>query len=121
MNDIKTQQFTAFDPSVALEQVDGDTELLEEIIQIFMTDHPKTMELISQALKEKNAQNLEHYAHSLKGSAGNFGASATVAAAFKLETIGRSGNLELAEGTFDVLQKEVSKLERELTEYKKAL
>jgi HPt (histidine-containing phosphotransfer) domain-containing protein len=121
MSDLKTQQPTTFSTSVANVQVDGDAELLQEIIGIFLTDYPKTMTLIETAVKEQNAENLEHYAHSLKGSASNFGAAKTVELALSLELMGRNKQLENAAANFAQLQQEIGRLDSELKEYRKTL
>ena len=121
MSQVKTHQPTAFSPSVASGQVDGDMELLKEIIGIFLDDYPKTMALIEAAVNESNATNLEHYAHSLKGAASNFGAATTVEAALNLEMMGRNGDLASAAQLLSQLRQEVSKLERDMVEYRKTL
>jgi two-component system, sensor histidine kinase and response regulator len=81
----------AFDRRVALSRVGGDEELLKEIAEIFLEDYPKVLAEIQAALASGDARRLEQSAHSLKGSAGNFGAKAVVGAASRLEQLGRAG------------------------------
>ena len=63
----------AFDRHVALLRVGGDEELLKEIAEIFLEDYPKVLAEIQAALACGDARRLEQSAHTLKGSAGNFG------------------------------------------------
>ncbi|MFA5353838.1 MAG: response regulator, partial [Thermodesulfovibrionales bacterium] len=64
----------AFDWTVAMASVDGDREFFAEVVGIFLEDCPKLMGEIHNALKEGSAAALGRAAHTLKGSAGNFGA-----------------------------------------------
>lgn len=80
--------------ALALERVGGDEELLREIAVLFLEDCPSLMTKIEQAIAAGDAHNLERAAHSLKGSVANFGSDPAYEAAFDLEQIGRSKNLE---------------------------
>ncbi len=82
--------------ALALERVGGDEELLREIAVLFLEDCPSLMTKIDQAVNANDATNLERAAHSLKGSVANFGSDAAYQAAFDLEQIGRSKNMEQA-------------------------
>ena len=84
----------AFDRHVALLRVGGDEELLKEIADIFLEDYPKVLEEIQAALACGDARRLEQSAHTLKGSAGNFGAKAVVETASRLEQLGRTGRVD---------------------------
>ena len=78
----------------ALEQMDGDRELLVEVADIFMQDCPKMMSGIGDALTSADAEALTRAAHALKGCVGNFGAREASEAALTLEELGRRGSLE---------------------------
>src|SRR6267142_3988047 len=86
-----------FDRAAALMRVEGDTELLVKIIEVFLDDSPKLLSRIREALKREDLKLLEQPAHTLKGSTGNFCAPVAYAAALKLEKIGREGNVEKAQ------------------------
>jgi len=66
------------------------------------------------ALDDKDAVRLRRAAHSLKGSAANFSAPAAVEAAWKLEEMGRQGNLQGAAESLPELEQEVHRLRRAL-------
>jgi two-component system, sensor histidine kinase and response regulator len=82
-----------FDAAALLERVEGDAELLREIVDLFATDSPRLLKELRQASADGNAGILKRAAHTLKGAASNFGAIAVVDAARDLETMGREGNL----------------------------
>ncbi len=84
----------AFDKAAALQIVEGDQELLLEIIDIFLnTECPPLMSQIRTAIEQGDAESVHHAAHSLKGAVSNLGASVAVAAALQLESIGRENDL----------------------------
>ncbi len=82
-----------FDEAALLERVEGDTELLAEIVALFLEDSPGHMEEVRAAVAAGDATALKRAAHTLKGAASNFGAAAVVASALELETMGRAGSL----------------------------
>jgi two-component system, sensor histidine kinase and response regulator len=83
----------SLDRQLALSRVGGDLELLREIAALFLDECPRALLEIHQALEREDAVKLENAAHSLKGSVANFGASAAVSAAFRLEQMGRAQQL----------------------------
>jgi HPt (histidine-containing phosphotransfer) domain-containing protein len=95
----------AFDRQAVLEQADGDEEFVAEVIGLFLDDVPGRMAEIRQAVQQCDAKHLTAAAHVFKGSAGCLSAGATMAAAFRLEEIGKSGQLsDAAEALTDLEQ-----------------
>jgi two-component system sensor histidine kinase/response regulator len=99
-----------FDRAAALMRVEGDTELLVEIIEVFLDDSPRLLSQIREALKREDLKLLEQAAHTLKGSVGNFCAPAAYAAALKLEKIGGEGNVEKAQEAWIDLERAMEQL-----------
>jgi len=93
---------------MALARVGGDEELLHEIAVLFLHECPRALLEIHQALAGEDAGKLESAAHSLKGSVANFGASAAVAAAFRLEQMGRAQQLLEAPAALRELEQALS-------------
>jgi signal transduction histidine kinase/DNA-binding response OmpR family regulator len=89
-------------------------KLQQSLIRTFLADAPKTLLLIRRAVDRKNAEKLATAAHALKGSLAIFGASNAVAAAHKLQTMGRDRDLHEAQSEFRVLEAEFVRLQREL-------
>ena len=94
----------------ALERVGGDLQLLQEVAQLFLDEYPGTLERIRQGLERGSAKDVEHEAHTLKGSVANFEAAPTVRAALALETLGRSGSVENGGFLFRALTRELDRL-----------
>ena len=103
-----------FDRDAALARIDGDQQLLEEVIDVFRHDAVLRMERIRIAVAEKNAKILEHTAHSLKGASAALGGDPMADAASRLEEIARKGDFRAAPGA-------VSELERELERFTAAI
>jgi len=97
----------AFDRQAVLEQADGDEEFVAEVIGLFLDDAPGRMAEIRQAVQQCNAKHLTAAAHALKGSAGCLSAGAAMAAASRLEKIGKSGQLSDAAEALTVLEQEL--------------
>jgi HPt (histidine-containing phosphotransfer) domain-containing protein len=96
--------------------MDGDRELLGELIQIFLEDYPRLLDEIGSAIHHEDGKRLERAAHSLKGSVGNFGAKTTLEKSLQLENMGRQGQLEQAQATFNALVRSIDQLVPALTE-----
>ena len=96
-----------FDVNDALDRVEGDRELLEEIARIFTSECASNMDAIRQAHAAGDARVLERVAHAIKGASANLSAVAVSQAAFELEKLAASGNLTNAGESIDKLQREV--------------
>lgn len=97
----------------ALERVDHDVELLQELIQIFLQEHLKGEVVMKRALEAGDATTLAHAAHALKGAAANVGA---------MEAARLAGLIEVSAGqhTFsDVLQL-LPRLSEAVVEFRRA-
>jgi len=104
-----------FDHAAALERVDGDEELLAELAGLFLEDAPGLLAQIKDGVAQRDGNRLERAAHSLKGSASNIDALATVEAARALETIARDGELSQVGPVAARVEGEVARLTDVLT------
>ncbi len=77
-----------------LERFLGDRELLSSVAQTFVARVPVLLGELDVAVTRGDADAVQRTAHTLKGSAGNFGHGPSFAAAAELERLGRSGDLE---------------------------
>ena len=87
---------TPFNLQAALERVEGDQELLSEMASLFLTEYPRFLQQLHQAIAENDAETVTYTAHTLKGSVGNFVDEETATAAWVLEKMGREGELARA-------------------------
>lgn len=91
------------DRALILDRVGGDEDLLREITGIFLEEYPSLIEEIRTAVGGGDAKRLERAAHTLKGSVANFGAQHATQAAYRLETMGRHGQLQDSTSAFEDL------------------
>ncbi len=98
------------DGTALLAQVEGDTELLAELVMIFLQDCPRLVGAVREAVARGDARALERAAHTLKGTVSNFAAPAATAAALRLEQMGREGNLAQAGEACAALEAEIERL-----------
>jgi two-component system, sensor histidine kinase and response regulator len=103
-----------FDIKDALNRVEGDHELLEEIIRIFTGECSSNMDAIRQAFAAGDARLLERLAHTIKGASANLSAVSTSEVAFKLEKLASANDLAGAGEWIDKLQHEIDRLLPEL-------
>jgi HPt (histidine-containing phosphotransfer) domain-containing protein len=99
-----------FDLQKALDVVGGDKALFKEIADIFIKGLPEHTANIRKAIAEKNIQEVEQTAHSLKGSIGNFAAATSHEAVYRIERMGKEGTLEGADAALSGLEEELEKL-----------
>ena len=108
------EQLHQLDEAVALSRVGGDRDLLREVVDLFLGDYPDTLNKIRAAVSTRDANALEHHAHSLKGSVSTFGAKYAFDAALALERKGRSGDLAGVDEGLGLLESALVSLRPEL-------
>jgi len=81
-----------WDQAAALERVDGDSDLLTELVEIFVQDYPKHLACLVQALAQNDYAALCRAAHTLKGSLGYLGACEGQQLALEIEHASRAGD-----------------------------
>jgi CheY-like chemotaxis protein/HPt (histidine-containing phosphotransfer) domain-containing protein len=103
-----------------LARVDGDLELLREIVELFLRDHPGRLAEIRHAIALGDNNALVRTAHALKGSVGNFAAKDAAETARQLEMMGRNGELSGLGGQARA-EEVYAQLEAEMTRVESAL
>ena len=89
----------------------GDKAILEELIDLFIETAPTMLADIRTAFNAGNAAAMGKAAHTLKGSAANFGAQQVVELSYELENMGEQNRLADA----DRLIEQLSDLLEEVT------
>lgn len=82
---------------------DSVGDAVSRMIDVFLEDTPNYLKSLEKAISDKDAQALMNLAHSIKGSARNFGASRLASVCKQLEDIGRSESTEGAVGLLSTL------------------
>jgi len=98
------------DMAAALERVEGDRELLEELAILFLEESARNLQAIRAAFDASDGALLERLAHTLKGASANIGAVSVSRAALGLEEQARSRNLTDARQKIVALEMEIERL-----------
>ncbi len=116
--------FTEIDEHNAIDK--GVVETLREnvgdgfndMVQVYIDDMEILLRSLEKSVQEKDPSALRHYAHSIKGSSSNFGASRLVNLARLLEGIGKNNSVEgaheLVQAIFPQAALVISDLRKEL-------
>jgi len=99
---------SAVDIGRAMEAVDGDVDLLKELIGDLIEDIPDQLEQIEEFISMGDNKKLERKAHGLKGAISNFGATRAADLACRLEIMGRDSSPAEALKVFGQLKKELA-------------
>jgi PAS domain S-box-containing protein len=102
-----------FDQAAALKYTGGDRRLLAEVVALFRADYPAALRKIASAISRSDAERLRLHAHALKGALATVGSSAGRDAAFTVEQMGRSGDLDGAREALAALRGVIRSLEQE--------
>jgi len=108
----------AVDGAALLDGVNGDRNLMGELVQIFEADVPGLLSRIESAIAEQDAGQLQEAAHALKGSVGNFSQGLPFEGARKLELMAKENRLADAARIFQQTRKEIGSLIRSLQSLK---
>ncbi|HWS17824.1 MAG TPA: Hpt domain-containing protein [Candidatus Elarobacter sp.] len=110
-NHLKSERF---DPESLWNRVDGDLDLLRELVELFVEEGPRMLAEIEMAIEVGSASDLEKASHKIKGSVLQFSARTAAAIALELEENGRLGSLAGAERLVKTLRQEIDLLQQTL-------
>jgi len=100
--------------ALILERLEGDSELLTELVELFLGQAPQLIGAMRKALQQGDMEELARSAHSMKGAASNFIAHGTVSAASRLEDDAKRKDAESAKVELATLEVVVERLLTEL-------
>ena len=75
-------------------QSPGEPDILQELADLFAQDTPQRLTALQHAATRRDAAELRHVAHSLKGSSGNLGARRLAAVCARLEEMARGNAVD---------------------------
>jgi HPt (histidine-containing phosphotransfer) domain-containing protein len=96
--------------TAALEHLEGESALLNEMIALFLTEGPKQLRELSQFHAEGNLPALANTAHAIKGTVAHFYAESATACASLLEQTARRGQSTDFQGMTEALVNAVTDL-----------
>ncbi len=97
-------------------QEEGASNIVEELVDIFLEDAPKRMASIRDAMDSADSSALAHNAHALKGSCTVIGATKMRDLCYELEKLGEASRFNDAEAEFHRLERELGRVRQELSE-----
>ena len=106
-----------FASSELLERVDGDEELMREVLSIFLEDSPNILEKLKLGIEGALPDAVAKAAHTLKGASANIAANRLRSHAYQLELKAKSGDLAGAENIYAALETEFEELKKYLNQY----
>ena len=104
------------DREAMLRRVGADADLLLEMVQAFNGESASLLDRIRRSISSGDAVQLQRAAHSLKGALRTLAAPAASEAALQLELLARDGDLSLVDERCRVLEREMSVLQRMLSD-----
>jgi PAS domain S-box-containing protein len=99
-----------FDQVSLMVRVMEDADLAKNIMELFLEDIPKRIEMLKRFLDAGDASGVERQAHSIKGASANVSGEALRAVAFEMEKAGKAGDLDAARGLMTRLEEQLEKL-----------
>lgn len=109
-----SEDLKLFNPQDLLFNLNGDQELAQSIIDLFLGEVDQDIARIDAAVNEGQIPSIQSAVHNLKGAVSNFGAQAVVEAARATEMSCRDGDLVGAKTNAEILIKMTRKLVQEL-------
>ena len=94
-----------------LERIDGDDELLLDLINIFLDDTPAQIRKLQAALDAGDMRVAERLAHSIKGASANMGVKDLCSAAYAGEMAAKQDNLDGAKQAYLNIEREYRRAE----------
>jgi two-component system, sensor histidine kinase and response regulator len=98
------------DRLAALDRINGDTDLFNELQETFMEDCPRRLSQIQAALDRQDLSGVGKAAHTLKGSLGYLGAVQARSCAEELERLAAEGKVADCRKAFAALQSALERL-----------
>lgn len=105
---------SSFDPARLWDRVNGDKQLLRDLVKIFAQESPRMLEQIRVAIKQSAFADVQNLSHKLKGSVLQFCGVKAIELAASLEQMGERKSLQHAHRLFSDLELEIASLTRSL-------
>jgi signal transduction histidine kinase/DNA-binding response OmpR family regulator len=105
---------SAIDRAALDARVEGDVELLAELIELFLDTTPRLIADIECGIERRDSQAVQHSAHALKGAMLSIGATQAAHVALQLETMPTTCEILQAEELLNKLLREFDRLRPEL-------
>jgi CheY-like chemotaxis protein len=105
-----------FDKNSFLDRLMGDEGLAREIIEGFLEDSLRQIDIIKDAVDNGNSNVINFRAHTLKGASANISATALKKLAYQIEIAGKTGDLVKAASLIPKLDAQYKVLKESITQ-----
>lgn len=102
-----SQGDAVFNLDAALQRMDGDADLLNEVIDVFLEDYPNSLQQLRSSAEARDLKLVLRTAHTLKGVAGNFAANSVTEVGHQVETLCKADQLTEAISLVPMLESRV--------------
>jgi two-component system sensor histidine kinase/response regulator len=109
-------QTRPFNREEMLERLGGDSELMDDVLQVFLEECPRMLNEARCAVEGGDPKTVRRAAHSIKGALLNISAAPAAAEAIQLEELGDQDRLGECGPVLERLQHELERLQQALTE-----
>lgn len=117
-NDLQqTSSELIFNKTYVLKQVDGDTTLLKEVVELFFKYTPKYIEKMKKAIQDNDHALIIEQAQTLKGSSENIGADSIKEIAAQIEKAIKRNDFNSLKTLSDQIEQEFNRLKSILAEW----
>jgi HPt (histidine-containing phosphotransfer) domain-containing protein len=114
MTDTPVQALPVFDYDDFMERMDGDVDLLKEVIEIFLEDAPILMGALRLAIRDGKKDAMERAAHTLKGAVANISAKGLQRLSSNMQEMIKKGDVTHIEILLGKMEIHYEKLDRAL-------
>ncbi len=98
-------------------RVDGDLQLLTELVDLFTEESPRSLAAVNYAISHNDADGLGRATHDLRGAVSIFSAAEVRESALMLEALSREHDLTGAEAIYVDLERSVHELQESLVAF----
>jgi len=103
--------------AAALALLDGDRELFDELVSVFLQECPSQLASVRDAIERQDPNSVRRAAHLLKGSVGAFGANPAADIAARMEKRGLEQDLAGAAADLPKLERALECLQDGLCQF----
>ncbi len=98
-----------------------DKSMVDEIVEIVLTDFPISVKKLEAAISEKDITAITHLSHTLKGSVANVGGDKTSDSAKKIHDAAKEEDFTSCSELFPQFEQDILKFFEELKKYQGSL
>ena len=114
---VQEPEAPVFDRAGVMVRMMDDEDLFRMVIEAFLDDIPKQIEVLRGYLEDGDAPGTERQAHTIKGVSANIGGECLRAVAFEMEKAARSGDMEYVRAHLPELERQFARLKETMNEF----